>query len=225
MKITDEMLQEAAAKVSMAVLDTLPEAEDCEHNFSPQFHRNMRKLLYANKKQNVLRHAVAAILIVLVGTVSWLGVDVEARAAFLSWIRTQYENIFVYHFSGPGINTALPTYTLCWLPEGYVEANRVQEDTIILCTYTGPDDGILFFSYSPMNDGIIDAVTTNGIEPESVVVNGMAGDFYLSVAASETNELIWFDQDANLAFSLSSFFDKTVMMHIAENVFLESSTN
>lgn len=225
MKITDEMLQEAAAKVSMAMLDTLPKPEDCEHNFSPQFQRKMRKLLYTNKKRTVLRHAVAAILVVLFGSFSWLGVDVEARAAFFSWIRTQYENTFVYHFSGPDINTNLLSYSLGWLPEGYVEVSRVQEDTIILYVYGGPDDGMIFFRYSPMSDGIIDAVTTNGIEPEAVVINGMAGDFYLSDVASETNELIWFDQDANIAFSLSSFFDKTVMMRMAQNVFWESSTN
>lgn len=225
MKITDEMLQEAAAKVSMAMLDTLPKPEDCEHNFSPQFHRKMRKLLYTNKKRTVLRHAVAAILVVLLGTFSWLGIDVEARAAFFSWVRTQYENIFVYHFSGPDINTDLPTYTLGWLPEGYVEASRVQVDTIILCTYNGPDGDMLFFKYSPMSIGIVGDVLADGIEPESVVINGMAGDFYLSTATSETNELIWFDQDANISFSLSAYLDKTVMMHIAQNVFLEPSTN
>lgn len=225
MKITDEMLQEAAAKVSMAMLDTLPEAEDCEHNFSPQFHLKMRKLLYANKKRTVLRHVVAAVLVVLLGASIWLGVDVEARAAFFSWIRTQYENTFVYYFSGPDINTNLPSYVLGWLPEGYVEASRVQENTIFLCTYSGPDGGMLFFRYSPMSNGIINAVTTNGLEPEAVVINDMAGDFYLSTVASETNELIWFDQDANISFGLSSFFDKTVMIRMAQSVFLEPSTN
>jgi len=82
LNITDEMLQEAAAKVSLAMLDDLPKPEDCEHNFSPQFHRNMRKLLRANKKRSVLRLAVAAALVVLFSASSWLRGDKGVRTVF-----------------------------------------------------------------------------------------------------------------------------------------------
>ena len=119
----------------------------------------------------------------------------------------------------------LPRYEITELPEGFAETSRVQVDRIILCTYTGSNGSTLYFSYSPMSDGIIEAVTTNGIEPEAIVINGMTGDFYLSNDASETNELIWFDQNANIAFSLSSYFDKAVMMRMAESVSLAKTNN
>lgn len=225
MNITDKMLQEAAAKVSIAMLYSLPEPENCHYSFSPRFHRKMRKLLRTGKKNSVLRCVAAAVLAILIGASCWLGVDKGTRAAFISWVRAQCENTFVYRFFGSDRNTDLPVYTLGWLPEGYVEIRRVQEDTQILCTYSGPDGGTLYFDYIRMSDGVLSAVTTNGIEPESVIINGLEGDFYLSATTLETNELIWFDQEANISFALSSYFDKTVMIHIAKSIFLETPTN
>ena len=229
--MTDQALDDLVRRVLLDVYDQeygdvieeLP-----EHDLSPAFEKKMKKLIRRADhpiRYRVVQAAACLVLAALLSGCTVLAFAPEARTAFFSWVRTQYENIFVYHFSGPDIDTDLPTYTLGWLPEGYVETSRVQEDTVILCTYSGPDGGIIFFRYSPMSDNIIDAVTTNGVEPEAVVINSMAGDFYLSDVASESNELIWFDQNANIAFSLSSFFDKTVMIHIAQSVFVESFTN
>ena len=41
MKITDEMLAQAAEEVDEAILDQLPDPADCKHEFSPEFEQKM----------------------------------------------------------------------------------------------------------------------------------------------------------------------------------------
>ena len=43
--ISEERLRTAARAVSQAMIDSLPEPEDCHHDFSPEFERKMKKLL------------------------------------------------------------------------------------------------------------------------------------------------------------------------------------
>lgn len=224
MNITDEMLQRAAFEVSMDMINSLPEPEDCNYEFSPRFHRRMRKLLHTGKKYPVLRKVMAVALAIILVVSCWLGIDKKAQAIFLSWMQTQYENIFVYYFFGSKTTSNFSDYILGWLPEGYVETSRTQTGFITLCVYSGPDDGIFFFRYMPMKDNTFTAIVTNGVEPESVNIDGMAGVFYKSGDNSQTNELIWFDSDSNIAFELSSFFDKSVMIYMSQNVFLEHPT-
>lgn len=45
MKITDEMLAQAAAEVDMAILDQLPDPADCRHEFSPEFEQKMAAMV------------------------------------------------------------------------------------------------------------------------------------------------------------------------------------
>lgn len=176
-------------------------------------------------RYRIIRAAACLLLAALLSGCTILAFVPEARAAFTRWVTEWYESHVVYRFAGGSIPEDLPRYGITELPEGFVETSRVQEGTLILCTYSGPDGGILYFDYMLMSDDIIEAVATNGIVPEPVIINGLAGDFYLSATASETNELIWFDQKADTSFALSSYFDKTVMLRIAQSVSLESSTN
>lgn len=113
-----------------------------------------------------------------------------------------------------------------WLPEGYEEIAWDQFGSRFASrTFQRPDsERWLFFRYKSMSGGT-SAIQTNGIDPETVVINGMPGDFYQSAVESEGNALIWFDYDANMCFLISGHFDKTVMMRIAENVILEPSAN
>lgn len=224
MNITDEMLHRAAFEVSMDMINSLPEPEDCNYEFSPRFHRRMRKLLHTGKKYPVLRKVMAAALAIIFVVSCWLGVDKKAQAVFLSWMQTQYENIFVYHFFGSQTASNFPDYTLGWLPEGYVETSRTQTGVITLCTYSGPDGGVIFFKYVPMSDDGFTAIMSNGIEPESVYIDGLEGNFYRSEDDSQTNELVWFAPDSYMVFELSSFFDKSVMIYMAQNTFLEYPT-
>ena len=54
-----------------------------------------------------------------------------------------------------------------------------------------------------------------------MTVLGDTGEFYTATDDSETNELVWFDDESGILFTLSSFLDKGVMLEMAESVVAE----
>lgn len=223
MELTDEMLREAAAEVSKALITSLPAPETCQHRFSRRFRREMRHLLHNAaflKTQSLLRKTAVAILAVILAISSWLSVDRDARAAFLSWLRIQYENSFIYQYFGTEPKTVLPSCAPTWLPKEYFESSRIGSDLMTAIIYTGPDSDIVF-SYRWMSSDTTSEVIPEGAVMEYVTVNGLPGDFYKGANTEDDNLLIWFDENKKLSYSIHSFLDKSVLLRIAESVVSE----
>ncbi len=221
MTITDDMLREAAAEAGYALARSLPAPEACEHDFSPRFLRKMRPLLRTGRpvRHPVLRRTVAA------------GLALVVSASLLSWLRTQRENgIFSYRFAGPDQQEAVPLYLPAWVPEGFVEAERDIKNWNAWVLYTGPDDNYFSVDSTWIQDGTGMAVIPypgQELTPVSVSVNGLPGDLYLSVdpeTGRDSNNLVWFDDQAHIYFGIDSSLDGETMLRIAESVSPADST-
>lgn len=69
MRITDEMLYQAAPEAAERYLDALPGRAECAHAFSPDFEERMRLLLPRRKKKKLWKRALLlAAVIALLGT-------------------------------------------------------------------------------------------------------------------------------------------------------------
>ena len=105
-QVTDDVIIQAAKRVGEAMLASLPEPEDCTHEFSPEFERSMERLIQKTKRRahvrRCLRSIAVAALAVVIGLSAWLAVDTEAQAAVVEWVRTAYEDSIVYEFFHPG---------------------------------------------------------------------------------------------------------------------------
>ena len=139
MTITDEMLQIAAAKADRAIRDSPPDAAACVHHFSPQFERSMKRVLRRANHPVIYRYLHRAacffIAVFLAGT-SWLAVDVNARTAFLDWIRQQYSSFVEYRFVGAASDeTAIVEFAPTWLPDGYTETKTEQSSGLMFRNY------------------------------------------------------------------------------------------
>lgn len=228
MMITEDMLRNAAAEVREAMLASLPEQETMHHMFSRRFERKMSRLIRRQKGDHqVLRRVVAVFLALLLGGGIWLTVDADASAAFRKWIQTVYENSIVYRFfNGTGEVPPLGQYRLTWVPDGYEESYIEAFDYYILIEYEKIEGEKLYLYCTRLNDRAqFEAVLDEMMEPVEVTVDGMRGMFYQSKTPAQFNELFWFDDDHDIAFQLSSSLEKSVMLHIAENVRLGNSTN
>lgn len=226
MTITDEMLRDAAAEFSTALAHSLPSPEDCTHTFSPRFRRKMRPILHRRRsiRHPVLQRTAAAVLAAILGVSVWLGIDANARAAFISWLRIQRDNAFIYQFAGPPPQETLPLYLPTWLPEGFDETDRQITSWNAYIDHTDPDDNYFTLEYVGMQDG-----TSAGIilppdretERQPVTVNGWPGELYLSFdpdKGKNDNTLFWFDDRAHMCFTLASTLDPETMLRIAESV-------
>lgn len=105
---------------------------------------------------------------------------------------------------------------------------RVALDDWVLCTYHNTtEDGWLSFDYCYASSdmqmqigGYDEAAPTS----EKCFVNGNAADYY-PAGNSETNDLIWIDEDQGIVFAINSTVEKEAILHIAESVSLSDSTN
>ena len=92
MKITDEMLYRHAAEARDIWLDTLPDDNEIpEHQFSDEFNKEIDRLITLSHKRKQpsrrLQRIAAMFAVIIIGASSFIGVNAEARAAFIGWVK------------------------------------------------------------------------------------------------------------------------------------------
>ena len=227
MKITDEMLYQHAAEARDLWLDTLPKDEEIpEHQFSDAFLTSLETMQIQEETQSkrtryrILRRVAAVFLVILLGSGTWLGADVEARAAFLSWFREVVGDSVRYSYAGDVPEENIADYRCSWLPDG-VEAAEVEiSDTSGHVIYTSQEDDFAVFSYSYMHSGT--ALHLFPTEEEMVhtpmQINGMRADFYEESGENDSCFIIWFDEENRIFFDINSNMSKEDTIGMAQSV-------
>lgn len=224
------MLRNAAADVRNAMLDSLSTLDKSNHIFSPQFERKMRRLMHRQRAwYRILQRVAAVFLALLLGCGIWLVADVNASSVFLKWVQNVYENSVVYQFFGFGNMQEKPKlsdYRPTWLPDGYVEEYTIATDSQIVIDYSNANDETVYFQFMELGEHTQEEIILAGMAaPIDVTVNGMHGKFYQATDIAQSNVLLWFDTEHNIAFSLHGYLEKPIMLRIAESVSLDNMTN
>ncbi len=228
MKITDEMLYQHAAEARDIWLETQPKDDELpEHQFSDEFMtsfetmRMQENVQRKKKERSSLRRVAAVFLAILIGSGTWLGVDAEARATFTRWIRNVWEDGVVYTFMGESPDTTIPDFHCSWLPEGMAAAELGHLNQQGYMIYFGENGLHCALDYSYMHEGSAHFISPSGEEGlrhEVVEINGMPGDFYIESEDGLSHVLLWFDEDAGIAFSLHSNLPPEDILRMAESV-------
>lgn len=215
--ISEEALRQAAAEASDCLVRSLDEAGIPAHNFSARFERKMRRLIRRTRHPAAYRALVrvaCAFLAFLLGSGVFLAVNPEARAAFFGWVRTQYEQLFVYDVANTGEQTELPEYTLGWLPEGYEEVGRYIYPEYIWILYSDNNNEIDFlYSY----DNKLYLSYADSMVKQTCVKN-LPAEFYYSQKDNGRNAIVWSDPDTPMLFIINSKFEENIMIRMAENI-------
>ena len=222
-KLTDDALVKAAKSVQKSMYDSLPAAQSCEYNGSQEFERKMKKLIARTKKKDLLytygkRVAVIAVTVLASFSV-WMSVDVNARAALLAWFMEIGSTETTFHFTNEETDAEL-SYTLTWVPDGYVETDINTLTNGVNKEFSNRADGRVTLLFTCLLVADIDYIAYLAPEMvwEPVSINGHIGQYYKSVDESETSELIWFDEDTGVCFMISAFLSREDMIRIAESV-------
>lgn len=227
-QLTDEMLTQAAKQVAESMKASLPVPKECHHEFPPEFERDMKRLAAQTERRRHMRRylqrVAAACLAVVISLSTWLAVDAEARAAFVQWVKTVYEQSVVYEFFHSGEPQTEAGYRLGWVPEGYTLENEVGGDGITTIVYLNGEDAI-YFTYEHSENGAQTELFSGVSNVEAVQVNGMPGEFYLPQDPAESNSLVWFNEESSTLFSISGFMDKETMVQMAESIETTSPTD
>ena len=226
MKITDEMLYRHAAEARDIWLDTLPNDDELpNHQFSDGFMASIKNAEAQQKRKKTsrkyLQRVAALFLVFLLGSGKWLDVDIEASATFIQWVRKIAPDYVVYHFIGEAPKEDIPNFYCTWLPEGLEATELYNSNQMGDLYYETDDDWVYCLSYHYMHDGAAHALSASSDEMfhEAVEVNGMPGDYYYEeLEEGRFGDLLWFDEDAGIAFSLHGMIPKEDMIRMAESV-------
>lgn len=222
--ISEERLREAARQAEKNLLASLPEPEDCEATFSPEFERKMKKLV--RRTDHPIRYwaqkAVACILLtILIGGGSVLAFSTEARAAFVGWIREVYETWFIYKYEGEDQEFPKDTeFQIMWLPDGFVEVTRSASDDQICTFFQDENSNSIMFLYTRSMESANLYIEESGVEAQTVRIGHLYADLYLDQRSDGANALVW--SDRGVLFSLYGNCSGDDLIKIAENVCAES---
>lgn len=217
--IGEERLRAAAAEADQALLNSLPAASECEHEFSKPFEKRMRRIARRARHPSLYRlpkQAACVFLIVVLAGASWLTLDVEARAAFFAWAKARYEHFVGYRFVG-GVPQEVTAYELTWLPDGFELVKRQTLDRNGVFIYKDVSGQQITFSYSWGSDAESLFITSYA-EIISVEVDGKAADFYLAGSEDEANGLVWVSADGKTMFCITASQTQDVLVKMAEGV-------
>ena len=167
--------------------------------------------------------AVACLLLVfLVGGGSVLTFSVEARAAFIGWMRETYESWFVYRYIGE--NQANPenvSYCLTWLPNGYYESSRFDTDTQTNIIYENDDNNLITFYYAYNADVTSLYLEQESVNIKSVLIGNTHADLYMDKTAENANSIVWIDEKSETLFWIAASCSEEELIQMAAGVVAE----
>lgn len=219
---TDEMLRQAAAESNELFVNAIEKSYEPSRIPLPsrRFERAIKKLCRKSAHPVFYRtiHKVASVILAILVTGSvWLVVNMEARATFLSWIREIYENSVVYEFFNPRNVDTPSRFEVTGLPDGYEEISSFEVDGMGSFVYSKESD-IVVFQYMEAIDGSHKKLILDEYTHEIVSIGNVQGDFYQPYDSSQTNELVWVNEDMSYAFQLSAFWEKGDLILLAQTI-------
>lgn len=226
--ISDERLREAARKVEESFLASLPEPEDCEVTFSPEFERKMEKLIQRTKhpiRRRIMKAVACFLLAVLISGGSILTLSAEARAVFVGWVREIHDNYFVHWYAGESKNTLDEgvIYRLTWLPTGYQEISAPVPGACVDTLFGNEEGMIAVFVYT--TDPIASEVYIDKeyADVYPVQVGTHTAILYFDQRDDKANVIVWTDEETGIIFLINGHFDKDELIQMAESVQREIS--
>lgn len=220
--ISDERLRKAAQKVEESMLASLPEPEECEATFSPEFERKMKKLIRRTDhpiRHRIMKSVACFLLVVLVGGGSVLTLSVEARAAFVGWVREVYDTWFVYRFNNTtqGLGQGM-LYRPTWIPDDYEEEHESEQPNRVSVIYKNSEGNMLIFTYSNDPSSIALYVDQEHKDIEQVEFGTNYADLYIDQREDAANEIVWTDLETETVFLISAPLSDKDLLKIAESV-------
>lgn len=220
--IDDDALTQAAAQAAALLNDSLPQPEDCCHEFSPHFRRQMQQLLFRQNHPTLFRCLKSAAIILLTLTVlfaSLLAVSTEAREFVFGWVRNKFASGFFYAFDGESFTDEIPQYYLSWIPDGYTQDFTSELEGGKILGYVNAAGQQMLFAYSSASTGTIFALLQcEDYKQEEVSINGIAGTLYIPPSDEESSTIVWINHQENIIFDVDASVDKQTLIKIAENV-------
>ena len=217
---TDHALREAAAEYRDAMLAAMPIPEEGMHEPSAEYRSKMAALIKKMERRDARRRwtrsAAAVFLVFILGSGAFLGVNGEARADFLAWLRSSYENSILYRYVGES-EAPLPDCELTWLPDGYeLTVNDRDENSLTMMYENGNGEGFIFSCDRMTENSLMQIGLTDNYTSTRMKINGY--DVELFEDDDGRIALVWMDDGGFIYMINANKLEKTVIMHIFDGI-------
>jgi len=216
---TEEMLRKAAEEANDVFLQYWDIQDDEIPPFSDAFERKMRRLIWKTKHPMVFRtlKSVACFLLAfLIGLGSLVAFNVEARAAFLEWIKTYIPGAVAFRYTGPNEEQDFHHYRPMYLPEGFQEYLVIEEKEHTTTLYQNSEGDRIIFKSIMAEGAFSKNLYSDLYSVERVKIENFSAELYEDDKDHSLN-LIW-TNDEHCIFEISAKIDREEIVKIAENV-------
>lgn len=224
--ISEKELQAAARKCEKAMMDSLPDPDECDAVFSPKFERRMKKLILQTDhpfRYWIQKSVACFLLIVLLGGGGLITFSTEVRAAFFGWIREVYGAYFEYHYVGE--NQSAPediVYHPTWVPDGYEMTSEIHYPGGGDITYRKENEGMVGFSWSKDIKSSLFQIYPETAEIKNTFIRDCPADLYLEHGEDLSSALVWTNREERVIFVISATLSEDEIIRMAESVEVQS---
>ena len=155
--------------------------------------------------------------VIIIGASSFIGVNAEASAAFVGWVKEVTGNLFAYRYEGEAMVSTVLKYELAQIPDGYTEIFLDHADEGGSALYENEIGQYLQFMYtSNSGDSNLFIETTSA----TIYQTGF-NDYTATVMVSDdpeiSNSISWVGEN-DTVFYISGFFDVDSLLDMAGNI-------
>lgn len=219
--ITDAMLKQAATEAAIKLNDSLPNPEECKHEYSHAFEKRIKKLTHHVAHPIFFRLAQVAACLVLtitLGFSSVMVVNADAREAVFNWIKQAYQTVYCYFSNGEidQTNCETPKYRLGWIPTEYKLESVMELGKGEIQLFSNIHNDALSFQYNIATEGGTLTIEKDGCSIHQIEINGVMADVYLANDPVQYSSIVWI-KDGTL-FCISGFLSEEQLVQTAECV-------
>lgn len=223
--ISEQQLRNAASALRSTMLESLP--REAEGQFSEAFEQSIAELAQVRKKHEkllVYRRQLAAAMVAYILFVSaFFTLHTDAHATDAAWFTEAFHTHTFFWFSGEK-PAELPMFAPSGLSDSYecvYDEILVNSRTMLYTNAENEADGFTFdYGFIQGEAPLTVDYRGTAVAVEDVTIHGCPGKLYISADPGESHALVWIDEASGLVFSITSFLDPQVMLHIAESVIL-----
>lgn len=221
--ISEEQLRLAAQRAGKALAESLPEPEDCHHEFSPEFERKMRKLIRKSRHPGFykgLKRAACFLLVLLLSGGAFLTVNAEARELVFGWISEKFEDSQRYFHQGDPTPAEDIVHYQIDVPDEYWLESRYEGEGYINEYYVNEEGKYVNFVYQYITEtsgGEMYIIDTES-KKKNVFVHDMPADLYIADLPENSNTVVWTDTETGALFDVTAYMDEDELIALAESV-------
>ncbi|HFL2415140.1 TPA: DUF4367 domain-containing protein [Clostridioides difficile] len=223
----EKLLYYKLPEIEEKALNKLPNDEDINYIFSPEFERKMEKLIKKEKKRSVntyYKHFKKIVIIFLIALISIITITTINTEAFpenlMRIMKKIYKEFTDYNFINPDVKKKYSYKEPSYISFGYKEVERVKEEEYLSISYKDNLDNYIIYQTMPMDRDIV-SLNTEGATIENIKFNNHYAQY---VEKGNTQQLLWNDKNniyilsKELATKKITKKDKIEFIKIAENI-------